>query len=82
MLPALFHSIRGLDETELPHLAFPAAMRRRAEELLAELQEINDAGGEAGRWQWKTGAEARGRSPGSSRTKEEYSVRTGNGGMQ
>jgi hypothetical protein len=82
MLPALFHSIRELDQNELPHLAFPAAMRRRAEELLAELQEMNDAGGEAARWQWKTGGEARSRSPESSRTKEEDSIPPENGGMQ
>jgi hypothetical protein len=82
MLPALFHSIREIDQTELPQLAFPAAMRRRAEELLAELQEMNDAGGEAARWQWKTGGEARSRSPESLRTKEEGNIPTENGGTQ
>jgi hypothetical protein len=72
MLPALFHSIRELDQTELPLLAFPAA----------ELQEMNDAGGEAAHWQWKTGGEARSRSPEGSRAKEEGNVPTGHGGMQ
>jgi hypothetical protein len=78
ILPALFHSIREPNQTELPHLAFPAAIRRRAEELLAELQEINDAGGEAARWQWKTGGEARTRFPEKSRAKKEGSVPPGN----
>jgi hypothetical protein len=82
MLPALFHSVREIDQTELPYLAFPAAMRRRAEELLAELQEMNDAGGEAARWQWKTGEEARSGSSENSRTKEEDGDPTGEGGMQ
>jgi hypothetical protein len=82
MLPALFHSIRELDQTELPLLAFLAAMRRWAEELLTELQEMNAAGGGAARWQWKTGGEARSRSPEGSRAKEEGSVPTGNEGMQ
>jgi hypothetical protein len=82
MLPALFHSIRELDQTELPLLAFPAATRRWAEELLTELQEMNDAGGEAAHWQWKTGGEARSRSPEGSRAKEEGNVPTGHGGMQ
>jgi hypothetical protein len=78
MLPALFHSIRELDQTELPLLAFLAAMRRWAEELLTELQEMNAAGGEAARWQWKTGGEARSRFPENLWTKEEGSIPTGN----
>lgn len=53
ILPALFHSVREVDRTELPQLAFPAAMRRRAEDLLVELQKLNDANGEDAGWQWR-----------------------------
>lgn len=52
ILPALFHSIREIDQAELADLTTPAAMRKKAEELSVELEELEIAQGKAGRMQW------------------------------
>lgn len=44
ILPAVFHSLPAIDPDEMPVLAFPAGMRRRAEALPAELKVMNDLG--------------------------------------
>lgn len=54
ILPAVFHSLPDADPTELPLLAFPAVMRKRAEALPAELEILNDVGAEKARWAWRT----------------------------
>ena len=54
ILPAVFHSLPDIDQTEMPDLAFPVGMRRRAEALRAELKTVNDPGAEKARWAWRT----------------------------
>ena len=54
ILPAVFHSLPDVDPADMPLLAFPAAMRRRAESLPVELEVVNDAGAEKARWAWRT----------------------------
>ena len=41
-----------IDQDQLTDLAAPAAMRRKAEELSAELQELEGTQGKANRMQW------------------------------
>ena len=55
ILPAIFHSLPDIDPSEMPALAFPVGMRRRAEGLRAELKTVNDPGAEKSRWVWRTG---------------------------
>lgn len=52
ILPALFHSIRDIDQAELADLTRPVAMRKKAEALFAELKELEDIEEKTKRTQW------------------------------
>ena len=55
ILPAIFHSLPHIDPSEMPALAVPVGMRRRAEALRAELKSVDDPGAGKSRWAWRTG---------------------------
>ena len=54
ILPALFHPIRDIDKSELADLMKPAAMRKKAEALFAELKDLEDTEKKTERLQWHT----------------------------
>lgn len=54
ILPAVFHSLPDINPAEMPDLAAPVEMRRRAEDLPAELKVVNDPGAGKARWAWRT----------------------------
>lgn len=52
ILPALFHSIRDIDQAELTDMMRPAAMRNKAEALFAELKDLEDMEKKTERMRW------------------------------